>query len=349
MKRHGNLWDTLVSFENLHQAYQQAIKGKRSRPDVAAFIFNAEAELITLWDELRCKTYQPSPYRTFHVYEEKKRLISAAPIRDRVVHHTLCNVLEPVFEKRFIFDLYSNRKGKGQHQAVTRAQRFANMFPYVLKCDIKKYFPTIDHGILKQTLRRKIKCRATLWLADLIIDHSNPQIQVDDYFPGDQLDMPLERRKGLPIGNQTSQFFANLYLDPLDHFVKEVLRVRGYLRYVDDFLLFGSEKRALWQQHQQIEEFLNADRLKLNPNASHLYRVCDSFPFLGYRVFPAVILVKRAAILRFRRRVKHVRALRRAGKVPLSNVKCFVFGCMGHFAQATSTNLRKKLLRESWF
>lgn len=217
MKRHGNLWESLISFENLYLAYRKAIRGKRLRKDVAFFIVNAESELLTLQEQLQDKTYQPGRYRTFYVYEEKKRLISAAPFRDRVVHHALCNILEPIFERSFIVDLYSNRSGKGQHLAVKRAQYFARSFPYVLKCDIKKYFPSIDHGIMKGLLRKKIKCRDTLWLADLILDRSNLQESVPDYFPGDELFTPVARRKGLPIGNQTSQFFANIYLNPLDH------------------------------------------------------------------------------------------------------------------------------------
>ena len=133
----------------------------------------------------------------------------------------LCNVIEPIFEKSFVFDLYSNRKGKGIHKAVNRAREYSGKNPYVLKCDIRKYFPSIDHLILKQIIRRKLKCPGTLWLVDLIIDRSNPQMRVMDYFPGDDLFTPVQRSKGLPIGNQTSQFFSNVYMSPLDHFVKE--------------------------------------------------------------------------------------------------------------------------------
>lgn len=349
MKRYGKLWETLISFENLYSAFRKAIRGKRLRPDVAQFIVNAESNLLTLREELSNKTYQPGLYDTFYVYEEKKRLISAAPFRDRVVHHALCNMLDPIFERCFIPDLYSNRSGKGQHQAVRRAQHFARTFPYVLKCDIKKYFPSIDHAIMKGLLRKKIKCRDTLWLADLILDRSNPQVPVTDYFPGDDLLTPVQRRKGLPIGNQTSQFFANIYLNPLDHFVKEVLRIHGYLRYVDDFLLFSRDKHCLWEQKEAIKQFLLPYRLRLKPNGVTLFRVRDGFSFLGYRVFPEVILINRKAILRFRRNVKQERIKWRARQVNLAHIKCFVFGCMGHFAQADTNHLRRKLLKEAWF
>lgn len=273
MKRYGSLWPTLISFDNLYLAYRKAIRGKRCRPDVARFIVNAESELLTLQEALQTKSYLPGPYRTFYVYENKPRLISAAPFRDRVVHHALCNVLEPIFDRALISDLYSNRCGKGQHQAVRRAQYFARSYQYVLKCDIKKYFPSIDHEILKTLLRKKIKCRDTLWLADVILDRSNRQVPVQNYFPQDDLLTRLERRQGLPIGNQTSQFFANIYLSPLDHFVKEILRIQGYLRYVDDFLLFAHAKTALWEAKARIEEYLYAYRLRLKPNGVTLFRV----------------------------------------------------------------------------
>ena len=349
MKRYGNLWPALTSFDNLYQAYRKAIRGKRERPDVARFMFNAESELFTLQHELCHKTYRPGAYHTFYIYEGKQRLISAAPFRDRVVHHALCNVLEPIFEPRFISDLYSNRKGKGQHQAVRRAQQFSRRFPYILKCDIKKYFPTIDHECLKAFLRRKIKCRETLWLADMIIDCSNPQINVCDYFPEDHLFTPFQRRKGLPIGNQTSQFFANVYLDPLDHFIKEQLHIKGYVRYVDDFLLFADTKARLWQWNKAVITFLEQLRLCLKPHGTILYRVKDSFPFLGYRVLPEVILMQRKTILRFRHNVKTTRRKWRERRTTLSQVKSFIAGSTGHFAQARTEHLRAKLLKDAWF
>ncbi|GAK51628.1 hypothetical protein U14_02873 [Candidatus Moduliflexus flocculans] len=349
MKRIGHLWDQLVSFENLYLAYRKAIRGKRLRPDVARFIVNAEDELLRLQDELQRRIYQPGAYRTFYVYDHKPRLISAAPFRDRVVHHALCNVLEPIFEPTFIADLYSNRVGKGQHQAVRRAQEFARSFRYLLKCDIRRYFPSIDHAMLNTLIRRKIKCRDTLWLADMILDSCNPQEPACRYFPGDDLFTPFERRRGLPIGNQTSQFFANLYLSPLDHFVKETLRLRGYLRYVDDFLLFGDDKSRLWEIKRQIEYFLQTLRLILKPNGATLFRLKDGFPCFGYRVLPRAVVMPRAAILRFRRFITRERRRWRQRRVTLAHLKCAVFGCMGHFAQADAAALRRKLLNEAYF
>jgi len=224
----------MVAFYNLLKAADKAQRGKRFRADVARFHYNLERELWQLHGELVAKTYTPGTYHSFVIHEPKPRLISAAPYRDRVVHHALTGTLEPIFERTFVFDSYACRKFKGTHAAVARAQHYARRFPYVLKADIRKFFPSIDHQILKTLVARKIKDPDVLWLVGTIIDGSNPQEPVTMWFPGDDLLTPSERRRGLPIGNQTSQFFANAYLDPLDHFLKDESGVKGYVRYVDD-------------------------------------------------------------------------------------------------------------------
>ena len=172
-------------------------------------------------------------------------MVSAAPFRDRVVHQAFCAVCEPIFERSFIHDSYANRVGKGTHRAVARYEAFRDRFRHVLRCDVYRYFPAIDHEILKADLRRRIACAQTLALAERIIDGSNPQEPVYRYFPGDDLSTPYERRRGLPIGNLTSQLFANLYLNGMDHYCKEVLRAAGYVRYVDDIALFHDDPGRL--------------------------------------------------------------------------------------------------------
>src|SRR5262249_24241298 len=167
MKRHGNLWENVISFEALLRAAVQACKGKRYRPNVASFHFNLEHELSALHEELSTKTYRPGAYRTFLIYEPKLRQISAAPYRDRVVHHALVNVLEPIYERTFIHDSYDCRKGRGTHAAVDRCEQFARRFRYVLKADVQKFFPSLDHEILKSLVARKIKDRDVLWLVGM--------------------------------------------------------------------------------------------------------------------------------------------------------------------------------------
>jgi retron-type reverse transcriptase len=184
MKRFGNLYPEIIKFENLWESAKKAERGKRFRGNVLAFNYNLERELLTLQTELTSKTYQPGAYRTFYIKEPKSRMISAAPYRDRVVHHALCNIIVPIIEPTFISDSYANRVGFGTHAALRRFITFARSSRYVLQCDIQKYFPNIDHEILKTLVRRKIKCPDTLWLIDTIIDNSNEQLQLVNYFEG---------------------------------------------------------------------------------------------------------------------------------------------------------------------
>ena len=259
-----DLFAAVGSFSALHAAALRAARGKRSKPGAAAFLANLEKELLRLERELGSGRYRPGRYKRIEVFDPKHRVVSAAPFRDRVVHHALCAVCEPIFERGFIFDSYANRTGKGTHRAVARYEAFRDRFRHVLRCDVYRYFPAIDHELLKTDLLRRIACRRTLDLADRIIDASNPQEPVHIYFPGDDLFTPFERRRGLPIGNLTSQFFANLYLDRMDHFCKQVLRAHGYLRYVDDVALFHDDPDRLDEWRRRIERFLAGRRLHLH-------------------------------------------------------------------------------------
>src|SRR5262245_6282491 len=212
MKRLGGIWPKLVSFENLLLAYRKARPAKRSRPGVAEFGLGLEKELIDLQRELGTGEYQPGEYRLFTIYDRKPRVIAAAPFRDRVVHHAVMNLIEPALDRTFISDSYACRRGKGVHAAVDRYQTWAQTYRYVLKMDVQQYFPSIDHEFLKAKLRRHINDRETVQLLNRIIDGSPTLNYEPQYFPGDDLFAPFQRRKGIPIGNLTSQFFANLYL-----------------------------------------------------------------------------------------------------------------------------------------
>ena len=270
MKRHGDLWAKIIGFENLLVASHKAQRSKRFRPNVLEFNYDREDQLLRLKQELQSQTYQPGEYYTFEIVEPKQRLISAAPYRDRVVHHALCNVIVPLIEPSFIYDCYANRVGKGTHRALQRFTHYARTHRYVLQCDIQKYFSSIDHQILKTLIRRKIKCQETLWLIDTILDNSNEQPPAVFHFPGDDILTPLNRRRGLPIGNLTSQFWANLYLSGFDHAVQETLPCSGYLRYVDDFALFSDDWHSLQSAKTAIEEYLVHLRLKIHPVKSQL-------------------------------------------------------------------------------
>ena len=320
MKRYGNLWHQIVDWSNLLLASRKAQRGKRFRDNVLAFNYNLEPELFKLQSELESKTYCPGAYKSFRIYDPKPRLISAAPYRDRVVHHALCNIIVPLIEKSFITDTYANRVGYGTHRALKRFIQFARSSRYVLQCDIRKYFPSIDHEILKQIIRRKIKCQDTLWLIELIIDGSNPQEPVVEYFPGDDLLTPLLRRHGLPIGNLTSQFLANLYLNDFDHFVKEKLRVKKYLRYVDDFSLFGDDFQFLAQARREIEQYLATLRLIIHPIKSQLFETRHGANFVGFRVLPERVRVRNDNLRRARRRLKQLQADYARGSVSVKDL-----------------------------
>ncbi len=344
MKRYGGLYEQVCDFGNLLRAAKRAQRGKRSKSNVARFNFHLERELLTLRRTLLNKTWEPGPYTSFQIYEPKQRLISAAPYRDRVVHHALCAVIEPIFERAFIHDSYANRIGKGAHRAVDRFTTFCRQNRYVLQCDIKKYFPSIDHDILYAIIARKIKDPDVLWLVRRIIDSSNPQEPVVDYFPGDDLFSPTERRKGIPIGNLTSQFFANVYLNGFDHFVKRTLGGKAYIRYTDDFVLLSNDKSDLHAAKDEIATHLAGLRLKLHPRKSQIFPVSQGTCFLGYRIFTTHRRLKVPNVHRARRRLRRLQADYANGRVSLAQVSQSVQSWVAHAAHADTYGLRQHVL-----
>jgi retron-type reverse transcriptase len=349
MKRHGNLWPQITTFANLFQAAKQAQQGKRFRANVLAFNHRLEQELFTLQRELLSHSYQPGRYRTFEIQDPKPRLISAAPYRDRVVHHALCNVIVPLLERTLIGETYANRRGYGTHRALRQFTGWARSHRYCLQCDIQKYFPSIDHEILKGLIHQRIKCRDTLWLIDRIIDASNEQIPVIEYFPGDDLLTPIQRRKGLPIGNLTSQFFANLYLNPFDHFVKRQLKLRHYLRYVDDFAAFSDDREELAAARAAMEAFLGTLRLKMHPIKSQLFETRHGANFVGFRVLPDRIRVRNHNLRRARRRMRQLQRDYAKGKITFKPLVQRLQSWEAHLLHGDTYRLRQKLFAQYWF
>ena len=345
-----NLFDGIASFGALHAAALRAAKGKRSKPGVAAFLANLETEILQLERELRNSRYRSGGYRKIEIFDPKHRVVSAAPFRDRVVHHAWCAVGEPLFERGFIHDSYANRIGKGTHRAVARYERFRNRFGYVLRADIFRYFPSIDHEILKRDLRRRIGCPRTLELADRIVDGSNRQEPVNLLFPGDDLLTPLERRRGLPIGNLTSQLFANIYLNCLDHFCKEVLRAKGYLRYVDDFALFHDDRGQLEEWRARIETFLEGRRLRLHPRKTEIVSTREPAQFLGFVLLPAGRRrLPEDNVRRFRNRLRGLRDRWHHGTVTRDDVERRVRSWIAHAEHADTWRLRQSIFHGGWF
>ena len=215
MKRRGHLFERVADFSMLRRSAIAAAKGKRLSPPAAQFMVDLERECLRLESELQAEEWRPGPFRCFRIYDRKPRLISAAPFRDRVVHHAVSAVMEPSLEAYAVSASYACRKGKGTHAALRKAREHCRSGVYFLKLDVRKYFPSVDHRVLEELLVRRFKDRRLLDLLRLIVRHGPPG---------------SPNGRGLPIGNLTSQHFANLYLGRLDHFVKEELRIRRYLR-----------------------------------------------------------------------------------------------------------------------
>jgi len=330
-------------------ASNQARRRKSRKPVVSAFDMDLEKNIWQLHDELMTKTYKPGPYYEFTIHEYKTRLISAAPYRDRVMHHAICNIIEPIFERSFIFDSYACRKDKGTHKAVDRYTKFSRHNIYVLKCDIRKYFPSIDLEILKSILFTIIKDEDVQWLIRLIIDGSNPQIPIYEYFYGDDLFTPFERRRGIPIGNLTSQFFANVYLNGLDHFIKENLHCHFYIRYCDDFVIFHNDKNRLHEVKDEIVNYLEPLRLKLHAKKCHIMAVKSGIDFLGYRVFPDHRLLREANGYRFQRKIPRLIKQLSGTETEQFHASQSVRAWIAHASHADTYGLQRALLKDTPF
>lgn len=348
-RRHDALFERIAGFGALHAAASRAIAGKRRKPGAAAFQANLERELLRLEAQLRDGSYRSGRYLELVVRDPKRRVVSAAPFRDRVVHHALVAVIGPVFERGFIDHSYANRVGKGTHRAIAHFEQLRARYKLVLRADVWRFFPSIDHEILKQDLRRRIACARTLALCDTIIDGSNPQEPAERYFPGDDLFSPSERRRGLPLGNLTSQFFANVYLDGLDHWVTEVLRA-PYLRYVDDFALFADDPAQLRAWRERIERYLCGRRLMLHPRKTEVLSTGSAQRFLGFELLPGGrrrLLAQN--VTRFRGRLDRLRRQWRDGTVGQNEVRARVGGWVAHAMHADTVRLRHTLFNGGWF
>ncbi len=341
MKTYNHLFEKIISFENLILAAQRAQKGKRLRKSTAEFNFFMEQEIFKLQDELKAQTYQPGRYRQFYVYEPKARLISAAPYRDRVAQQAFCGVVEPIFESRFIEHSYACRKGKGTHKAILRCQEFTRKNPYVFKSDILGYFPAINHSVLYDILAKRIKDKKVLWLIRLTIDSANG-LKVK---AGDR--EGVISGVGLPIGNLTSQFFANVYLNELDYFVKFELREKYYIRYMDDFLVFGEDKSRLRQVKEGIRQFLCEHlNLNLHPNKSTIFPVKSGVDFCGFRVFPYYRRLRRGNVKVFVKRIKKIQMAFSQGSIGIKQVSGSIRAWVAHASWANTYRLRKKLFSQ---
>jgi RNA-directed DNA polymerase len=345
VKRHKQLWDKVASLGNLMEAARETMRGKRGKRAGAAFFQHWETEVVRLERELRDGSYKPGAYHYFKIHEPKMRVVAAAPFRDRVVHHALVRVLEPIFEPRFIEDSYACRPGRGTHAGMRRALHFAKSHPYALKCDIRRYFPSIDQGLMRAKIARVVGDVRVLGLVDVILE-SHVERVVRTWPEGGDLFDVVARRKGLPIGNLTSQFFANIYLDAFDHFVKQELRVKGYVRYVDDFLLFARSRSEARAWGRACREFLAAEGLEIHPDKYRLIPTGDGVDFCGYVVHAdGRVKVRSSNARRFRQRYLRMRKEMKAGQREPAELTAAVRAWAAHAAHAQSWGLRRAVLR----
>ncbi len=349
MKTYKNLYERLCSIENLNLAYQKARKEKSKSFSVIEFEKNLNVEIRKLYNELITYTYRPIPLRRFVIRDPKTRVIHASAFRDRIVHHALINIIGPIFEKIFIYDSYASRIDKGTHNAVTRFDYFKRRVSkngkivrsgggangnsvegYVLKCDIKHYFETVDHEILVNLIRKKIKDEKVIWLIRQILNN------FDDSTEG----------KGMPLGNYTSQFFANVYLNELDYFVKHILKAKYYIRYVDDFVILHKRKKILEIYKDRVNRYLKCLELELHPEKSKTIPLRNGVSFLGYRIFYHHKMLRKRNMSSFQKKFDKKIKMCKEGIITKEMLIESLQGWIGYAKWASTYNFRRKILKK---
>ena len=326
------LVEAMADYANVQKAYNKARKCKRYRKDVLLFTKDKEDNLETVRNDILGLSYEPSEYRYFKVYEPKERQIMALPFYDRVVQHTINNVLEPIFNQRFIFHSYACRKTKGMHAASDTLQEWLYEWQkfhpdqplYAIKADIHHYFQSINHDVLKAEIRKVIKDAGALVLIDRIIDHNG---QMPDGV-------------GIPVGNLTSQLFANIYLNKLDQYIKHTLGAKYYMRYMDDFILLSPDKEQLRRWLADIERFLRDElKLELNPKTTIL-AAKNGIDFVGYKHRATHRKVRQDSVNRIKKTIKKYES----GKITKEQLQKSIASWTGHAGHADSYNLQKKVI-----
>ena len=325
------LQEAMADYGNIHKAYNKARKCKRYRKDVLQFTKGKEENLEEVRNDVQELIYKPSEYRYFKVYEPKERQIMALPFYDRVLQHAINNILEPIFNRRFIFHSYACRKGKGMHVASDTLQKWLYEWQkfhideplYAIKADIHHYFQSINHDVLKAEIRKVIKDAGTLALIDRIIDHNG---QMPDGI-------------GIPVGNLTSQLFANIYLNMLDRYVKHELKAKYYIRYMDDFIILSPDKTQLKEWLERIERFINEKlKLELNPKTTILCTK-NGVDFVGYKHRATHKKVRQDSIKRIKKTIKQYKK----GKLTKEHLQKSIQSWTGHAEHADSYHLREKI------
>lgn len=322
---------------SIQNAYTLAKKGKRFKNEIIQYRLDLYENLKLLHDELETKSYKTGEYKKFYVYEPKKRLIEALPFHDRICHHAICNIIEPIFEKSFIYDSYACRSRKGMHSGACRVQHFMRVAKrnweevWILKGDIRKYFESVYHKILYEIIRKKIKCKDTLWLINEVITSKKNE------------------NKGIPIGNLTSQLFANIYLNELDQYIKRELKIKYYARYMDVFVILYNSKEGLKEVLNKIRNFLS-EKLKLELNSkTNIFPLSQGVNYLGYRIFPTHMLLREKSKKKMKRKMKAFQEKYKNGQITLEQITRSVVSWKGHAKHASTYNLQNKIFEKYYF
>ncbi len=338
MKSYNNLWVKFTSFKNLYLAYKNARKSKPNKKQTIKFSLNLEKELFLIQEQLLNKQYVFSKYFTFKIYEPKERIISAPCFRDVVVQHAIINVIEPIFDKSFINNSFACRKNKGVYKGLLSIKDIvqkSNFPKYYLKQDVRKYFPSIDKDILKETISKKIKDKELLDLIYQIIDSYCSK---------------KGESKGIPIGNLTSQLFANIYLNKLDQYVTHNLKIKHYCRYVDDFLIFSDCSKTLKKIRYKTKKFLNINLLLDVPKCKQYINLTNKgVDFVGYKTFPTKIRLRKTNTQKFMKKTKHNMHLYKHKKLSKTKLHTSMCSYIAYAKKANSFKLLSKFFTSVGF
>jgi len=345
MKIYRNIFDEIISPENLFSAWDNFKIGKQKKKDVRRFEWELEKNIFQLHRELRGRSYRHGSYSSFYIRDPKQRHIHKAKVRDRIFHHAVFSVLNSVFEPTFISYSFSCRFNKGTHKGVlaleksiTKTGKNYSQPCFVLKCDVRKFFGTVDHGILMSILRKRIKDQGAMWLIKEIVNS----------FSSDQSDIFMAR--GLPIGNLTSQLFANIYLNELDQFVKNELKLKYYARYTDDFVIICNNKEELKNILEKIRFFLKEKlSLELHPKKIVIRKQSQGIDFLGYVVLPHCRLLRTKTKKRIFKKMKMRIVQHKAGEIDKKSLDQSLQSYLGVLSHADTHKLKQELLNQFWF
>lgn len=326
MKRHGNLFSKIVEKDNIHLAYRKARKGKRWQDTVKRFEDNLDENITQIQESLVGKIFTTSKYTQKTIYEPKERLIYKLPFNpDRIVQHAIMNITEPIWDALMIYDSYSCRKGKGIHAASKRTSEFIRRVNpgYCLKMDIQKFYPSINHDILFNIVQHKIKCHNTLNLMEDIIYS----------MPGG---------KNIPIGNYTSQWLGNLYMNELDQFLKHKHKVKHYIRYCDDFIVLHQDKKYLHELADIIENFID-QKLDMGLSKNDVFPISHGIDFIGYRHFPNYVLVRKSTAKRIKQRFQKLPSRLQANEITREQYQSIIASTLGWLQWSNSYNFKQSI------